>query len=338
MLIVSGGFFGKPWKLYQFEVKEVKFYNSLKEIPKEDGFFVFSYALSTETLGVAVQSSNLPKLIFVKTGSTKQFKFFYNPVKLEFLNFSLDKEEYIKRVKEIKKKIEEGTIYQINLSTRIDFFLKGEPLDLFLNFFQMQITPYAFFLDLGDFFIISGSMELFLQKVGDTIISKPIKGTAKTEEKLRESSKDRAENLMILDMMRNDLSRIAKVGSVKVKELFKIERYSTLFQMHSTVSAKTDAEFEEILLNTFPPASVTGAPKKKAVEIIDHLELHSRDYYCGCAGFRWKSDFTLSVLIRTVFGKKEKLSYFAGSGIIYDSQEEEEWKETLSKVQAFYSI
>ncbi len=338
MLIVSGGFFCKSWKLYQLQIKDIKLYNSLEDISKEDGFFVFSYSLSTESIGVKVKSSNLPKVIFVKIGDIKELRLTYKPVSLEILKFSLDKKAYIQRVKEIKKRIEEGIIYQLNLSTKIDFFLKGQPLDLFLKFFQTQRTPYAFFLDLGDFFIISGSMELFLQKKNNTIISKPIKGTAKSGKKLKESLKDKAENLMILDMMRNDLSKIAKVGSVKVEELFKIERYSTLFQMHSTVSAKTDAEFEDILLNTFPPASVTGAPKKKAVEIIDLLEPHSRDYYCGCAGFRWGKDFTLSVLIRTAFGTKDKLSYFAGSGIVYDSQEEKEWKETLSKVQAFYSF
>ena len=338
MLIVCGGFFDKPWKLYQFQIKGIEFYSSLKDIPKENGFFVFSYSLSAETIGVKVKSSDLPKIIFVKIGEIKEFNKTYEPVILEFVSFSLNKEAYLQRVKEIKREIEKGVVYQINLSTKIDFFLEGQPLDLFLKFFQTQKTPYAFFLDLKDFFIISGSMELFLQKRGDTIVSKPIKGTAKNRKILEENLKDKAENLMILDMMRNDLSKIAMVGTVEVKELFKIEEYSTLFQMHSTVSAKTNAKFEEILLNTFPPASVTGAPKKKAVEIIDLLEPHPRDYYCGCAGFRLEDDFTLSVLIRTAFGTKEKLSYFAGSGIVYDSQEEEEWKETLSKIQAFYSF
>jgi len=181
-------------------------------------------------------------------------------------------------------------------------------------------------------------MELFLQKEGNRIVSKPIKGTAKEEKRLKESAKDRAENLMILDMMRNDLSKIAEVGTVGVEELFKIERYSTIYQMHSTVSAQTSQSFENILLSTFPPASVTGAPKKKAVELIDLLEPHPRDYYCGCAGFRFGENFTLSVLIRTAFGFEDRLSYFAGSGIVYDSDEIKEWEETLSKVEAFFSF
>jgi Anthranilate/para-aminobenzoate synthases component I len=189
----------------------------------------------------------------------------------------------MEKVRRVKEEIEKGTVYQLNLSTKMDFKLEGSPLDLFLKFFERQPTPYAFFLDLKDFYILSGSMELFLEKKGGLIKSKPIKGTAESEEVLQNSQKDKAENLMILDMMRNDLSRVARVGSVKVEEIFKVEKYATLCQMHSTVVAQTDKDLGEILFNTFPPASVTGAPKKKAVELIDALEPHPRDYYCGCA-------------------------------------------------------
>ncbi|WP_448588070.1 chorismate-binding protein [Thermocrinis sp.] len=338
MLLVSGGFLGEFNKVYQVQVKGVEFYGSIREIPKQDGFWVFSYTLSSETLDLKIKKSAYPPIIFVKVDKMVEWEYEPKPVSLKPLGFSLEKNCYLQSIKQVKKHIEEGTIYQINLSTKIDFALDGEPIDLFHVFFRRQPTPYAFFLEIEDFFLMSGSMELFLEKKGRKITSKPIKGTGKDCEALKKSSKDRAENLMILDMMRNDLSKISEVGSVEVEELFKVESYSTVCQMHSTVSAKTDADFLEILLNTFPPASVTGAPKRKAVEIIDSLEPHSRDYYCGCAGFRWGDDFTLSVLIRTAFGSREKLSYFAGSGIVYDSEEEKEWEETLSKVFAFYSF
>jgi para-aminobenzoate synthetase component 1 len=337
MLLASGGFLGKSNKLYKFPIKEVKFFNSLLELKERKGFVVISYKLSEETLGVKVKVSSFPSIVFVEVGEPVEFEPRPKPFKLSLKGFSLNKEEYIEKVRRIKEEIEKGTVYQLNLSTRMDFKLEGSPLDLFLNFFERQTTPYAFFLDLRDFYILSGSMELFLEKKGRLIKSKPIKGTAESEDALQNSQKDRAENLMILDMMRNDLSRVAKVGSVKVEEIFKVEKYATLCQMHSTVMAQTDKDLEEILLNTFPPASVTGAPKKKAVELIDDLEPHPRDYYCGCAGFVWNENFTLCVLIRTAFGGGQGLSYYAGSGIVYDSDEEKEWEETLSKAKAFWS-
>jgi para-aminobenzoate synthetase component 1 len=316
----------------------VKFFNSLLELRERKGFVVISYKLSEETLGVKVKASSFPPIVFVEVGEPVEFEIKPKPFKLSLKGFSLNKEEYIEKVRSVKEEIEKGTVYQLNLSTRMSFKLEGSPLDLFLKFFERQPTPYAFFLDLKDFYIISGSMELFLEKKGRLIKSKPIKGTAESEEILQNSQKDKAENLMILDMMRNDLSKVAKVGSVKVEEIFKVEKYATLCQMHSTVVAQTDRDLEEILLNTFPPASVTGAPKRKAVELIDNLEPHPRDYYCGCAGFVWNENFTLCVLIRTAFGVEQELSYYAGSGIVYDSDEEREWKETLSKAKAFWSM
>ncbi len=336
-LITSGGFFGKSIRLYQFPIKEVKFLNSFWELEDREGFVVASYTLSEETIGVKVKSSSLPSIIFVKVGEPTEIELIPKSFGLNLVGLSLNREGYIERIRMVKEEIEKGTVYQLNLSTRMDFELEGSPLDLFLKFFKRQPTPYAFFLDLKDFYIMSGSMELFLEKKRELLRSKPIKGTAKDIQTLQNSQKDKAENLMILDMMRNDFSRVAKVGSVKVEELFKVEKYTTLCQMHSTVVAHTDKGLREILFNTFPPASVTGAPKKKAGELIDNLEPHSRDYYCGCAGFLWKENFTLSVLIRTAFGSEGKLSYYAGSGIVYDSEEEKEWEETIGKARAFFT-
>lgn len=198
--------------------------------------------------------------------------------------------------------------------------------------------PYTFFLELENFYLMSGSMELFLEKRGELIESKPIKGTARRKEELLVSEKDRAENLMITDMVRNDLSRIAPPGSVEVPELFRVEGFRTLFQMHSTVRVRTRRSLREIIHETFPPASVVGAPKRKAVEVIDRLESHSRDYYCGAGGLPMGEDFTLSVLIGAAIGSGERLSYYAGAGVVWDSEPEKEWEEVRLKIKAFLSV
>jgi anthranilate/para-aminobenzoate synthase component I len=188
-------------------------------------------------------------------------------------------------------------------------------------------------------------MELFLEKKGREIITKPIKGTIKRglneledevlKNQLINSEKERAENLMITDLMRNDLSKIA--NNIKVEELFKVDKYSTLFQMSSTVKGilKEKLSFEEVILNTFPPGSVTGAPKKRAMEIIDELEDKKRSVYCG-ATFLIKPnlDFVMSVAIRQMIFTKDRCSIYVGSGIVWDSDSAKEYEETLIKAKA----
>lgn len=335
-LILSGLFCGQRG-LWELDVLDVHFFDSLKDLPDEDGFFVLSYDLSSETLGLRLKSSSLPAIVFVKVGQVKRWMGTEGSYKLRFVGSSLSREEYMHRVLLIKKHIEDGTVYQLNLTNRFDFEFEGSTLSLFWDYYRRQPTPYSFFLDCEDFFVMSGSMELFLRKRFEKIVSRPIKGTSKDLRSLLESEKDKAENLMITDMMRNDLGRIAKPGSVKVKRLFRVQRYTTLFQMYSEVQAETKACFKDILMATFPPASVTGAPKVKAAEVIDTLEPHPRGYYCGCAGFKKGQDFTLCVLIRTAIGDKDRISYYAGAGIVADSDPQKEWQEVILKTKAFYS-
>jgi anthranilate/para-aminobenzoate synthase component I len=190
-------------------------------------------------------------------------------------------------------------------------------------------------------------MELFLRKSGRRITSRPIKGTrrrgrdGKEDERLRrellESEKERAENLMIVDLMRNDLGRVCEFGSVRVKNLFEIEPYSTLYQMVSEVDGKLrdGVTVGEIIRNTFPPGSVTGAPKRRAMEIIDELEPHLRGPYCGAIGlFMPNGDFTLSVAIRVLAALGDMGTFWVGGGIMWDSVPELEHEETLVKAQA----
>ena len=170
-------------------------------------------------------------------------------------------------------------------------------------------------------------MELFLRRDGGKISTKPIKGTAKRSKDLRtdrsikkqlgENEKEKAENLMIVDLMRNDLGRICETGSVKVKELFRINEYKTLFQMESEIEGRLreNISLSEIISSTFPPGSVTGAPKSRALEIIDELEPHYRGPYCGALGvFYPDKDFVLSVAIRIMLALDENTCYWVGGG------------------------
>lgn len=260
---------------------------------------------------------------------------------------NMSKYEYVDMVNAGKKYIEQGDIYQVNLSQRMITSFNLNPLDYFINFYQVQPVPYGCYLNYGDFQLLSGSMELFLRKSGNTLTTNPIKGTikrGKTDEidailkaKLISSEKERAENLMIVDLMRNDLGRISKPGTVKVNKLFEVESYTTLHQMVSEVESQVDKNIQvsQIVRSVFPPGSVTGAPKKRTLEVIDELEPHLRGPYCGTIGvFYPNGDFTLSVAIRIMTTQGQKSSIFVGGGIVWDSDPDKEYEETLLKSKA----
>lgn len=260
---------------------------------------------------------------------------------------NMDEREYIRIVERAKKYIEAGDIYQVNLSRRFEVEGPVDAAALFRRLFHVQHVPFGAYVDFGDFQLVSGSMELFLRKKGRALTTCPIKGTRgrghsrerdtiKKAELLR-SDKERAENLMIVDLMRNDLSRVCKKGSVKVGRLFDVETYATLHQLVSEVEgeAREGEGVTSILGKVFPPGSVTGAPKKRALEIIDELEPHYRGPYCGALGiFYPDGDFTLSVGIRTAVVESERTTFWAGSGIVWDSDPEAEFVETTLKSRA----
>jgi len=261
------------------------------------------------------------------------------------IKINISKEEFINKVLKIKRYIESGDIYQVNLTHRIDLEGFFYPETVFFNLLDIQKTPYLMLLKGVKFSVLSGSMELFLKKEGNILITEPIKGTrprGKTEEEdkrlfteLKNSEKEMAENLMITDLMRNDLGRICK--KVYVKDLFKVERYSTLYQMSSTVIGELmeGIRLKDIINNTFPPGSITGAPKKRAMEIIEELEDIERSVYCGATVlFKPNLDFVMSVAIRQIIFKEKKGYIYVGSGIVYNSNPEEEYKETLVKAKA----
>lgn len=264
---------------------------------------------------------------------------------------NIGKEEYAQKISAIKEHIASGDVYQVNLSRKFRFESLGEPLSWFVDFYRAQPVPFAALISFPGFELLSGSMELFLRRRGDRIITRPIKGTLRRDpdpsrdrelaEALERNPKERAENLMIVDLMRNDLGRICGYGSVGVRELFSVRRYSTLFQMESEIEGclRPGVGLPHIIASTFPPGSVTGAPKREALRIIDSLEPHLRGPYCGAIClFHPDGNFTMSVAIRTGVNCPDGADFWFGGGIVWDSKAEEEYGETELKARALTSV
>lgn len=257
---------------------------------------------------------------------------------------NVDQRVYEKAVRRIRAWIAAGDTYQVNYTTRLTSPFHDEPTALFAGLLASQPNAYAAHVNTGDHAICSVSPELFFKQVGDRIVCRPMKGTAPrgaTEEEdldqttwLKNSAKNRAENIMIVDMVRNDLGRIAVPGSVEVPSLYDIERHETLFQMTSTVRARTEHSLSSILGALFPSASVTGAPKVRTMEIIRELEESPRGIYTGCIGYAGPDRRArFSVAIRTVHVdcKRGVATYGTGSGIVWDSEPNVEYLECAMK-------
>jgi len=257
---------------------------------------------------------------------------------------SVSLKDYCGSIQSIQEAIRCGETYQVNYTIRLRSGFRGDPFALFQSLYEIQPTPYAAYLNLGRFHVCSLSPELFFSRNNDVLICKPMKGTAPrgrspsddalAAEQLRASPKNRAENIMIVDMIRNDLGRIAVPGSVRVDDLFAVERHPTLLQMTSTVRAETRASVAEVFQALFPCASVTGAPKIATTQIIRRLEGAPRGVYTGCIGHLTPNgNGRFSVAIRTVLIDQEQhvAEYGTGSGITCDSNAEEEYAECQLK-------
>lgn len=270
------------------------------------------------------------------------------------LKATTSKTDYIQKVWQLKEQIQQGNIYEINYC--IEFCTENteiDPLTIFMKLHEVSKAPYAALFKSGDDFIISASPELFLKKEGEHLSTKPIKGTirrGKTPEEdealkneLHHNIKERTENVMAVDVARNDLSVFAKKGSVQVNKLYNIETFETVHQMVSTVSCelKDKTSFDDILDATFPMASMTGAPKLRAMELIDAFEDFKRRTYSGAMGLiDEKGDYTLSVIIRSIFYNQhtKKLSIAVGGAITYLSEPEQEYEECLLKAKALLNV
>ena len=314
------------------------FFKKLEELKGKTLIFYLSFEGGYPFLNLKGKRGTIPPYGVGILEECKSFKGL-EAFKAAFKGSSLEKEGYLKRFQTIKNYIERGDIYQVNFTVRFDFEFEGDPLGLWERFIKKQPVPCGVFLETPHFTAIGGSMELFLQKEGEILKSSPIKGTLPSYEnpkKFFELEKELAENLMITDMVRNDLGRVSEIGSVKVEKLFEVQTFKTVHQLVSTVVSKSKKPFGEIIEATFLPASVTGAPKRRAVEIINELEPHTRELYCGTVGLMLPNgDFTANVSIRTALLMDNLLSYYAGGGIVWDSEGEKEWREVLLKVKAF---
>ena len=263
------------------------------------------------------------------------------------LKSNFKKEDYIKAIHKIKDYIRSGDIYQANMTQRFECELHKSPLELYKDLRDINPAPFASFLDFGEGQIVSSSPERFIEIKNNIIETRPIKGTRprgktpeediKNKEELLTSEKDQSELLMIVDLERNDLGKVSKTGTVKVTELFHLETYPTVSHLVSTVvgELKDDCNVIDCIKSTFPGGSITGAPKIRAMEVIDELEPTQRNIYTGSIGYiGFNGDIDLNIVIRTILCKDEKAYFQVGGGIVWDSDAELEYEETLHKGRA----
>lgn len=262
----------------------------------------------------------------------------------------VDEASHAAAVSRILDYIREGDTYQVNCTYRQHAPFHGDPWRAFLRLVAAQRETYGAFIDTGRHVVCSASPELYFRLDGERIVSKPMKGTAArgrtlAEDRdqarnLRASEKERAENLMIVDMVRNDFGRLADTGSVKVPQLFTVEKYPTLWTMTSTIEARTDASLSRIFAETFPPASITGAPKRRTMDIIAELERSPRGVYTGAVGFiapNRVAQFNVAIRTLVVDRERNEAEYGVGSGIVWDSVPVREWQECATKTRILKS-
>ncbi|NOX67355.1 MAG: anthranilate synthase component I family protein, partial [Chlorobi bacterium] len=253
--------------------------------------------------------------------------------KTEINNFKLntDYNTYKKNIQKIKDLIAKGDTYQVNYTLKSHFNFDGDVAELFLQLLFNQSASYTAIINDIDRFVISISPELFFKTEGDIITSKPMKGTIRRgrnidddnlqKRKLANSKKDKAENIMIVDLLRNDLGKICEINSVSAHPVYDIERYETVYQMTSTVKGKLrERSFRTIIKSLFPCGSITGAPKIRTMKIIKELELEERGVYTGTIGIIERGDYTFNIPIRTITidKKSTKGELGIGGGIVWD--------------------
>jgi para-aminobenzoate synthetase component 1 len=266
----------------------------------------------------------------------------------------ISKENYLKKVSKILEHIHRGDIYEANFC--MEFFVENadiNPLEKFSKLNKISKSPQAVFFKNNSHFLLSASPERYLKKEGELVISQPIKGTAKrfldavedekSKSELASDPKERTENIMIADLVRNDLSRTAQKGSVKVEELCGIYSFEQVHQMISTITSKLDHQYTvaEVIKTTFPMGSMTGTPKVSVLKIIEELEETKRGLYSGAVGyFTPNSDFDFNVVIRSILYNQEKkyASFSVGSAITSQSIPEMEYEECLLKAKAMREV
>lgn len=256
---------------------------------------------------------------------------------------------YKQAVEKAREYIIEGDVMQVVLSQRLSISFSAKPLDLYRALRSLNPSPYMYFLDLNDFHIVGSSPEILVRLEEGKVTVRPIAGTRRrghdeAEDKALEAElladpKELAEHLMLIDLGRNDAGRVSKIGSVKLTDQMSIERYSHVMHIVSNVEGELQADMTamDVLRATFPAGTVSGAPKIRAMEIIDELEPVKRGVYSGAVGYiGWNGNMDTAIAIRTAVIKDGTLHIQAGAGIVYDSQPRLEWKETMNKGRAIF--
>jgi para-aminobenzoate synthetase component 1 len=267
------------------------------------------------------------------------------------LRQNLAPDAYAGAFQKVRAYIRAGDCYQINLAIRFETAYQGHPWHAYKLLRACNPAPYAAWLNLPFAQILSASPESFLKVEGGRVVTRPIKGTRRRAQdpqadallaaELSGSAKDRAENLMIVDLLRNDLGRVCIPGSIQVPELFKLERFATVHHLVSTVEGRLapGKAALDLLEASFPGGSITGAPKRRAMEIIESLEPHRRGVYCGSIGhIGFNGDMELNIAIRTLVCSRGQARFWAGGGVVADSDLQAEYQECLDKAHALRQV
>ena len=260
-------------------------------------------------------------------------------------------QHYAEAFSQVQAYLKAGDCYQINLAQRFSVAASGGALEAYQNLRKLSPAPYAAYLNFPDLNVMCASPERFLRVSKGWVETRPIKGTRPRSEdatedrqladELKQHTKDRAENLMIVDLLRNDLGKSCVPGSVRVPELFKVESYANVHHLVSTVEGKLadDHDALNVLQDCFPGGSVTGAPKHRAMQIIEQLEPDQRGIYCGSIGYvGFDGDMDSNIVIRALIYSGNEVHYSVGGGIVADSNVESEYQETLDKASAMFEV
>ena len=355
---LSSTYFSGGWiTTFSYDLK-----NELEKLPKESNEHIKQKNIYCVQFGLYIFFNKRDKTCTVSYKDDSFFKQYQHlnlslikkvSFGIQTIKSNFTKKSYLNAVNTIKNYIFEGDIFEANLTRK--FFGKfSKPVSgaqLFIDLINRSPSQYSAFLKFDDFEIISSSPERFIKIKNRTINSKPIKGTrprGKSEKEdlaliseLKLSEKDRAENLMIVDLVRNDIGKIAEIGSVIVPDLFKVESYETVHQLVSTVEGKVDKKYSivDAIKACFPPGSMTGAPKIRAMEICTEIETYKRGIYSGAIGYiGFDGYIDLSVVIRSIIKKGKQFEFQVGGAIVSDSDPEAEFQETLDKARAICSI
>lgn len=303
--------------------------------------WLVGYDLTDELVAqVAAQFSQLPEHF-----ELNDFKVLQAP------QSNMSRQSYGRAFAKIKHYLKEGDCYQVNLTQRFSSPCRGNPWFAYQTLRRINAAPFSAYLNLPAARVLSSSPERFLQVVNGRVETKPIKGTrprkalASEDQKqiaaLAASDKDRAENVMIVDLLRNDLGKSCKEGSVRVPELFAVESYATVHHLVSTVTGEL-AENQhalDLLRSCFPGGSITGAPKIRAMEIIEELEPHRRGIYCGAIGYiGFDGNMDTNIAIRTLVHNQDSIRFWVGGGIVNDSLEDAEYQECFDKAAALLQL